>query len=390
MATEFNTVLIRYGEIFLKGNNRYYFESLLAKNIKNALVGLEFKFVRSQSRFYIEDFQPSDQNEIISRLQKIFGIHSISPAVKTRTDISQISAICSLISPKSGSFRVTVKRADKRIAMRSMDIAAQIGGDMLQEQEGLRVDLFQYDFEVNVDIRENGWSYIFYETIMGAGGLPTGCSGKAMLLLSGGIDSPVAAYMMAKRGLNIACVHYHSFPYTSELALQKVIDLATKLHPYIPSIELYVVPFTDIQYAIHEHCPQEYMITIMRRFMMRIAERLAKSQKCGAIITGESLGQVASQTIESINASNSVVSMPVFRPLIGNDKEEIITISQKIGTFDISIRPYEDCCTVFLPKNPIIHPRLQDVINYEQRLDVDNLIDAAIAGVEVKEVCPHP
>lgn len=389
MATEFNTVLIRYGEIFLKGNNRYYFESLLAKNIKDALVGLQFRFVRSQSRFYIEDFLPSDQNEIISRLQKIFGIHSISPAVKVHTDISKISEICSQISPKSGSFRVTVKRADKRIAMRSMDIAAQIGGDMLQMQEGLRVDLFQFEFEVNVDIRENGWSYIFYETIMGAQGLPTGCSGKAMLLLSGGIDSPVAAYMMAKRGLNIACVHYHSFPYTSELALQKVVDLASKLHPYIPAIELFVVPFTDIQYAIHEHCPQEYMITIMRRFMMRIAERLAKSKKCGAIITGESLGQVASQTIESINVTNSVVSMPVFRPLIGNDKEEIITISQKIGTYDISIRPYEDCCTVFLPKNPIIHPRLQDVINYEQRLDTDGLIDAAIAGVEVKAISPH-
>lgn len=390
MAAEFNTILIRYGEIFLKGNNKRYFESLLIKNIKAALEGIDCKFVRSQSRFYIEGFSLSDKNEVISRLTKVFGIHSISPAVKTPTNLEKIGEIAASVSPKSGKFRVTVKRADKKITLKSMEVAAIIGGEMLKRSPSLKVDLFKYDFELNVDIRENGYSYIFFESIPGAQGLPAGCSGKAMLLLSGGIDSPVAAYLMAKRGLNIACVHYHSFPYTSELALQKVVDLAARLRPYIPNIELYVVPFTEIQYAIHEHCPKEYMITIMRRFMMRIAERLAKEKKCGALITGESLGQVASQTIESINVTNSVVSLPVFRPLIGSDKEEIIEIAQKIGTFDISIRPYEDCCTVFLPKNPIIHPKIEDAVRFEKNLDIEGLIQKAIDGIEIKKISQNP
>lgn len=389
MATEYNTILIRYGELFLKGNNRSYFESLLIKNIKAALAGISFKFVKSRGRFFIEDFADPDKCEILDRLKKVFGIHSISPAIKTPTDLSLISEIASQIAPQEGTFRVTVKRADKRIDMRSMDIAAKIGGDMLSRAPKRKVELYQFDFELHVDIRENGFSYVFYETIMGAQGLPSGCSGKAMLLLSGGIDSPVAAYMMAKRGLNVVCVHYHSFPYTGELALQKVVDLASKLHPYIPHIELNVVPFTEIQYAIHEHCPQEFMITIMRRFMMRIAERLAKIKKCGALITGESLGQVASQTMESIQTTNAVVTLPVFRPLIGNDKDEIIAIAQKIDTFDISIRPYEDCCTVFLPKNPVIHPKMEDVIRYEQRLDIETLIAKALEGVEMKTISPE-
>lgn len=385
MATDFNTILIRYGELFLKGNNRYFFESLLVKNIKSALSGLDFRFVRSRGRYFVEDFAEADKSEILSRLQKVFGIHSLSPAVKIKSDFALISEAASKVAPQTGSFRVTVKRADKRINMRSMDIAAQIGGDILARAPGLRVDLYNFDFELKIDIRENGLAYIFCDTVMGAGGLPSGCSGKAMLLLSGGIDSPVAAYQMAKRGLSVSCIHFHSFPYTGELALQKVFDITDKLRPYIPSIVLIVVPFTEIQYAIHEHCPEEYMITIMRRFMMRIAERLAKTKKCGAIITGESLGQVASQTMESINSTNSVVTMPVFRPLIGNDKDEIIAVAQKIGTFDISIRPYEDCCTVFLPRNPVIHPKLEDVIKYESRLDVEGLIAKAIEGAEHKE-----
>ena len=377
------SVLIRYGEIFLKGNNRYYFESLLVKNIKAALAGFDYKFVKSQSRYYVEDFNEEYADEIISRLTKVFGIHSISPSVKVKTDLLEISRIASEISPKSGSFRVTVKRADKRINMRSMDIAAKIGGDMLMQSKGaLTVELFTPEFELNVDIRENGYSYLFYDKIPGAGGLPVGCSGNGMLLLSGGIDSPVAGYVMAKRGVKIFAVHYHSFPYTSELALQKVKDLAKKLTPYCGDITLFTVPFTEIQYAIHNHCPEEFMITIMRRFMMRIAERLANETHCGAIITGEALGQVASQTMQSINVTNSVVEMPVFRPLIGSDKEEIIKISEKIDTYDISIRPYEDCCTVFLPKNPVIKPKLADAINYEQRLDVDALIEDALNRTE--------
>ena len=383
MAVNYNSILIRYGEIFLKGNNRYYFESLLVKNIKTALAGFDYKFVKSQSRYYVEDFNEDYADEIITRLTKVFGIHSISPSVKVKTDLAEISRIATEISPKSGSFRVTVKRADKRVNMRSMDIAAKIGGDMLMQSKGaLTVELFTPEFELNVDIRENGYSYLFYDKIPGAGGLPVGCSGNGMLLLSGGIDSPVAGYVMAKRGVKIFAVHYHSFPYTSELALQKVKDLAKKLTPYCGDITLFVVPFTEIQYAIHNHCPEEFMITIMRRFMMRIAERLANDTHCGAIITGEALGQVASQTMQSINVTNSVVEMPVFRPLIGSDKEEIIKISEKIDTYDISIRPYEDCCTVFLPKNPVIKPKLADAINYEQRLEIDALIEDALNRTE--------
>ena len=379
MAVEYNCILIRFGEIFLKGNNRNYFESLLIKNIKNSLSGLNYRFSKTQGRYYIEEFSPEDMDEIISRLTKVFGIHSISPTVKVKTDIEEMCKIAHAISPTEGTFRVTVKRADKRFPMTSMELGAKIGGYMLNKTGGrLKVDLFDYDFELFVDLRESGYSYLFYDKIMGAQGLPTGCSGNAMLLLSGGIDSPVAGYVMAKRGLRIFAIHYHSFPYTSELALQKVKDLAKKLTAYCGDIKLAVVPFTEIQYAIHEHCPEEFMITIMRRFMMRIAERIAIKNDCGAIITGEALGQVASQTMQSIQVTNSVVTLPVFRPLIGSDKAEIIDIANKIDTFDISIRPYEDCCTVFLPKNPVIKPKLQDAIEYENRLDIEALIEKAV------------
>ena len=379
MAVEYNCILIRFGEIFLKGNNRNYFESLLIKNIKNSLKGLNYRFSKTQGRYYIEEFAPEDMDEIISRLTKVFGIHSISPTVKVKTDVEEMCKIAHAISPTEGTFRVTVKRADKRFPMTSMELGAKIGGYMLNKTGGrLKVDLFDYDFELFVDLRESGYSYLFYDKIMGAQGLPTGCSGNAMLLLSGGIDSPVAGYVMAKRGLRIFAIHYHSFPYTSELALQKVKDLAKKLTAYCGDIKLAVVPFTEIQYAIHEHCPEEFMITIMRRFMMRIAERVAIKNDCGAIITGEALGQVASQTMQSIQVTNSVVTLPVFRPLIGSDKAEIIDIANKIDTFDISIRPYEDCCTVFLPKNPVIKPKLQDAIEYENRLDIEALIEKAV------------
>lgn len=379
MEVKYNCILIRFGEIFLKGNNRAYFESLLIKNIKNSLTGIDYRFSKTQGRYYIEEFNPEDMDEIISRLTKVFGIHSISPTVKVKTDFDEICKAAASITPSQGVFRVTVKRADKRFPMTSMELGAKIGGYLLKHTGGkLKVNLFEYDFDLNVDLRESGYSYLFYDKIMGAQGLPTGCSGNAMLLLSGGIDSPVAGYVMAKRGLRIFAIHYHSFPYTSELALQKVKDLAKKLTAYCGDIKLAVVPFTEIQYAIHEHCPQEFMITIMRRFMMRIAERIAIKNECGALITGEALGQVASQTMQSIQVTNSVVTLPVFRPLIGSDKSEIIDIANKIDTFDISIRPYEDCCTVFLPKNPVIKPKIEDAVEYESRLDIDALIDKAV------------
>lgn len=378
MSVEYNCILIRFGEIFLKGHNKKYFEDLLINNIKNALKPLDYVFNRSQGRYYIEEFG-LNAGEIVSRLTKVFGIHSVSNALKVKTDPETVFDAARKMAPSEGKFRVTVKRADKRLPFTSAEMAAKIGGELLKASGGrLKVDLFDYDFDLNVDMRDNGYSYLFYDKIPGAGGLPVGCSGNGMLLLSGGIDSPVAGWLMAKRGVRVNAVHFHSFPYTSELALQKVKDLAAKLAKYTGGVKLFIVPFTDIQYAIHEKCPESFMITIMRRFMMRIAEKLAKHSDCGAIITGESLGQVASQTMQSMNVTNSVVSMPVFRPLIGFDKEEIIAISKKIDAFDISIRPYEDCCTVFLPKNPVIRPKISEAIEYEYPLDVEALIDAAI------------
>lgn len=387
MSVEYNCVLIRFGEIFLKGNNRKYFEDLLINNIKSALKPFKYTFLRSQGRYYIEDFENID--EIVPALTKVFGIHSVSPALKVKTDKETLFEAAVKMSPMSGKFRVTVKRADKRLPFTSEEMAGNIGGALLRASGGkLKVDLFDHDFDLHVDIRDNGYSYLFYDKIPGAGGLPVGCSGNGMLLLSGGIDSPVAGWLMAKRGVRLHAIHFHSFPYTGEPALQKVKDLAEKLSRYTGQVNLHVVPFTAIQYAIHENCPASFMITIMRRFMMRIAEKIAKKEECGAIITGESLGQVASQTMQSMNVTNSVVKLPVFRPVVGFDKEEIIDIAKKIDTFEISIRPYEDCCTVFLPKNPVIRPKISDAEEYERALDVETLVDQAVAGTEELIITP--
>lgn len=377
------TILIRIGEIFLKGNNKKYFFDLLKKNIVEMLNGINYKLISNQNRIYLESYESEFEAEIISRLQCVFGIYSISPAYKLKTDLDIIAQTCSEIFPKEGAFRVTVNRADKSLSKNSMQIAREIGGFMLKNSTNLKVDLYNYDFDVEVDIRENGFSYIFYRRIICLGGLPVGCGGNGMLLLSGGIDSPAAGYLMAKRGVKLYAVHYHSFPYTSEQAKEKVVELARIVSRYAGKITLFVVPFTDIQHAIKEKCPIEYMITIMRRFMMKIAEKLAKKCNCGALITGESLGQVASQTMESINVTNSVVNLPVLRPLIGFDKNDIIEISEKINTFKTSILPYEDCCTVFLPKNPVIKPKIELAKEYEERLDIENLIENAIKQVEI-------
>ena len=378
-------ILIRIGELFLKGNNKGFFIAALKKNINETLRKIKCKLIVSQNRMFVENYDEENESEIIQKLCKVFGIYSISPAIKMQTDLNEIAKVCSEIFPKDGKFRVTVNRADKRLPKTSMEIACEIGGYMLKKSQSLKVELYDYDFEVNIDIRENGLSYVFYKKILCQGGLPVGCSGNGMLLLSGGIDSPVAGYAMAKRGVKIYAVHYHSFPYTSEQAKEKVIDLAKIISEFCGNITLYVVPFTEIQYQIKEKCPMEYMITMMRRFMMRIAEKLAIANNCGAIVTGESLGQVASQTMESINVTNSVVDMPVFRPLIGMDKTEIIDISKKIGAFETSILPYEDCCTVFLPKNPVIRPKIADAIKYEKELNIQDLIDEAIKNTEIIE-----
>lgn len=383
-----NTILIRYGEIFLKGNNRGYFESALAKNIRAALENFTFKFVRAQNRFLLEDYDEAYETDIIDKLTKIFGIHSVSVAVKVKSTEEELEkAAVLMMKDKSGTFRVTVNRADKKIQKSSMELAAQLGGAVLESNPNLTVNLHVFDTDLYVDIRENGLSYLFTDKIMGAGGMPVGTAGAGMVLLSGGIDSPVAAYMMAKRGLKLHAIHFHSAPYTSEMAKQKVVDLAGIVKDYSGPIVLHVIPFTDVQLKIHEKCPAELMITIMRRFMMRIAERIAKANSCGALITGESLGQVASQTMESITVTNGVIEdLPVFRPLIGMDKTEIMDIARNIDTYDTSILPYEDCCTVFLPKNPVIRPKLETVLKAEAKLDVGTLIAACIENQEIINV----
>ena len=383
-----NTILIRYGEIFLKGNNRGYFESALAKNIRTALENFKFKFVRAQNRFLLEDYDEAYETDIIDKLTKIFGIHSVSVAVKVKSTEEELEkAAVLMMKDKSGTFRVTVNRADKKIQKSSMELAARLGGAVLESNPNLTVNLHVFDTDLYVDIRENGLSYLFTDKIMGAGGMPVGTAGAGMVLLSGGIDSPVAASMMAKRGLKLHAIHFHSAPYTSEMAKQKVVDLAGIVKNYSGPIVLHVIPFTDVQLKIHEKCPAELMITIMRRFMMRIAERIAKANSCGALITGESLGQVASQTMESITVTNGVIEdLPVFRPLIGMDKTEIMDIARNIDTYDTSILPYEDCCTVFLPKNPVIRPKLETVLKAEAKLDVETLIAACIENQEIINV----
>lgn len=375
-------LLIRYSEIHLKGNNKAFFESALISNIKTALSGYKYDFSRSNARYVIRNFDEDLLPEIIDVVSSVFGVHSLSVAEEVDSTYENISAAALSIAPKSGSFKVNTNRADKRFPMPSMTLSAELGGDILDKNPSLTVDLVHPDHVVNVDIRENGKTFVYGSVIKAVNGMPVGTGGKGIIMLSGGIDSPVAAYLMAKRGMSLRALHFHSFPYTSLQAKQKVLDLAKIVKKYSLHMTVDVVSFTEIQTAIHEKCPEEYMITIMRRFMMRIAERVAKANGAGAIITGESLGQVASQTLESITSSNAVVQMPVFRPLIGFDKDDIIEISQKIGAFETSILPYEDCCTVFLPKKPVTKPRLSAVEKVESALDVDTLIENAMKTIE--------
>lgn len=382
-------IIIRFGEIFLKGKNRDYFESLLIRNIKHSLDGIAYNFTRSQGRYFVENYDINDEYELIDRLKKVFGIYSISVADKIKTryedgfcDIkASIAALARRLDEettlKAPTFRVTVKRADKKIPRTSADIASELGGSVL-ENSSFTVNLTKYDYEFMVDIRENGYSFVYTEVISGAGGLPVGCSNKGMLLLSGGIDSPVAAYLMAKRGMKLNAIHFCSPPYTSERAKEKVIQLRDIASKYATDIKLFIVPFTEIQLEIHRQCPAEYMITIMRRYMMRIATIIAKRAGCAALITGESLGQVASQTVESMTSTEDCAGLPIFRPLVAFDKEETMALAKKIGTYDVSIEPFEDCCTIFLPKNPSIKPRLDTVRKAESVMDIDALVQKAV------------
>ena len=387
---EKKVILLRYGEIFLKGKNKNIFERRLIENIKTALTGLEFKFIRTQNRYYIEDYDENLQDTFIDKLTKVFGLHSLSVATKVKTDYENLKKAIIEYMPEKGTFRVSVKRADKSLDMTSPQIGAMLGGYILSKNKSLSVDLYYPQSEIFVDIRESGYSYLFRDKIDCAQGMPVGSAGRGLLLLSGGFDSPVAGYRMARRGMEIYAVHFHSYPHTSELAQQKVIDLAGKLTKYCGNIKLFVVRFTEIQQAIHEFCREDFMITIMRRIMVEIAEKLANKNGCAALITGESLGQVASQTTQSITVTNEAVKLlPVFRPLIGMDKYEIMDTAAAIDTYDISQLPYEDCCTVFLPKNPVIKPSL-DVAKKEQAKieNLENMIDIAVDTAEVMTITP--
>ena len=377
-------IIIRYCEIHLKGKNRGHFEKLLKENIKRSLKGIDFTFTAMHSRYVIEDYDEQNYEIITEKLKKIAGIHTYSRALVAENEFESIFNACKgLCADKEGTFKVITNRADKTFSPNSMETSMLLGGRLLEIYgEKLSVDVKNPSFYIYVDIREDKKTFVYSDVVHCMSGMPVGSAGKGLLLLSGGIDSPVAGYMTCKRGMKLDCIHFHSFPYTGEAAKEKVKDLAKKLAEYNGGINLYVVSFTHIQEAIHENCPEEFMITLMRRFMMRIAERLAKQQGDLAIITGESLGQVASQTIESITSSNSVVTMPVLRPLIMFDKIDIIEISRKIDTYETSILPYEDCCTVFLPKFPAIRPNLEKVIKAESKLNVDELIDQAFLKVE--------
>ena len=382
-----DVVLIRYSEIFLKGKNFGFFEKKLYDNVCDKLADIECDVIKMNKRFYVENFDSCDLKKICDRLKTVFGVCSISPAVKIETDLRAINEYVSTINIGKKTFRVTVNRADKRFPVTSIDYSRALGAIILKNNNSAIVDLHTPQVNVCVDIRENGCTFVYSEVIDGVSGMPIGTSGSGMLLLSGGIDSPVAGYMMARRGMPISALHFHSYPYTSELAKEKVVKLANLIKNYTGPFKLYVVSFTKIQESIHKNCNSEFMITLMRRIMYRIAERLSKKLGIQSIITGENLGQVASQTVESMTVTNAVVEdLPIFRPLISLDKEDISLIAKKIGTFETSILPYEDCCTVFLPKHPVIKPKIDKCLKEESKLDIESLIADAIENVEIIEI----
>ncbi len=384
-------ILIKTGEIALKGLNKSSFEDVLVKNTKWRLHSLgRFSFSKAQSTIYCEpQSEEIDLDEACRRVSHVFGIAAFSRARVAAKDFADIcDQTLDFLGEElalSSTFKVEAKRADKSFPMKSPEICRELGARILARYPHLRVDVEQPEVLVMVEIREAA-AYIHGRQQPGAGGIPVGTSGKAAILISGGIDSPVAGYMMAKRGLSLCGVHFASPPYTSERAKQKVIALMEKMAEYCGRMQLFVVPFTQIQEAIRDKCPEELFTIIMRRFMMRIASQVAQRQDCGALITGESVGQVASQTVKAIACTDAVAQLPVFRPVIGMDKREIIVIANQIDTFETSILPYEDCCTVFTPKHPRTRPRLDLVEAAEQALETDKLIAEAIAGMELVEI----
>lgn len=377
--------LIKIGEIALKGENRSFFEARLRRNIRRALTGIECTVAGGSGRFYLR-VRPEDEETARERLARVFGITSFSRTTRAEKTIDAIrSTAVALVAAQeehlaNTSFKVEARRTDKQFPMRSYDIAAELGGVLLESFPSLKVDVHRPSWVLNVEIREQ--AYLYLDRSQGPGGLPVGTAGRGMLLLSGGIDSPVAGYLMAKRGLRLSAVYFHAYPYTSEEAREKVVTLARTLAPYLSGVTLYVVPFTDAQMRIKQRGAAEEVTLLMRACMMRIAEQLAARTNSGCLITGESLGQVASQTMESMSFTGGMTTLPVFRPLIGMDKEEIIALARKVGTFETSILPYDDCCTIFSPKHPLIRPQLDRMRNAYEALEIDDLLTQAADGAE--------
>lgn len=394
MTEEKNTFIVRCGEVALKGLNKPYFERMLADRIKHALKKFEnVEVKRNEGLIFVKAPKVLDPELITAEISRVFGVASISPAIETASDLDEIGKAAveymqGLITKKGiKTFKVDAKRADKNFPVKSPDIARIIGAQVLIGCKVLKVDVHNPDCLLFVDVRR-GRSYIYEQKIMGYGGLPLGTNGKGMVLLSGGIDSPVAAWMMAKRGMLIEAVHFHSYPYTSERAQEKVEDLARIISGYCGRFKMHVINLLPIQEAIVSNCPEEETTILVRRFMMRIAEKVAKETDCGMLITGENLGQVASQTAEALIVTDNSVQMPVMRPLIAMDKVDIMDIARNIGTYETSILPYEDCCTVFLPKHPTTKPKLAKILESESKLNAEQMIDDAVASRDTIAIRP--
>ncbi|MGN0569372.1 MAG: tRNA uracil 4-sulfurtransferase ThiI [Candidatus Fimenecus sp.] len=384
-------ILIKNGELALKGLNRSTFEDILIKNIRRRLKPLgDFEYRKEQSTVSVVPLDDSvDMDEVNERIARVFGIACYSRALQVEKDMGEILKYAPEYLAEqlknAKTFKVEGKRSDKKFPLTSPQMSAEVGGAVLEKFPHLKVDVKNPDVLITIEIRDK-YAFIRGNQTKGAGGMPTGTAGKSAILISGGIDSPVAAYMMAKRGLTLTAIHFASPPYTSPQSEEKVHDLLRQVSKFSGNITLFTVGFTEIQEQIRDNCPEDLFTLVMRRFMMRIAEKIAEKEECKALITGESLGQVASQTLPALACTDAVVSMPVFRPLIGLDKDEIIAVSRKINTFDISIQPFEDCCTVFTPKHPKTKPQISILEDAEKALDMDGLIEKALVNTRVQNI----
>lgn len=384
----YDHILVRFGELSTKGKNRKDFIKRLLTNVKNALRDFnELTYERTHDRMYIM-LNGEDHEAVAKHLQQVFGISSFSFAVKVASDIEVIKQTCLVLAKQSDAqtFKIEARRSFKQFPMVSDEINREVAGEILRNTD-IKVNVREPQLRIQIELHQEA-TYIMTGKIKGNGGYPVGVGGKALVMLSGGIDSPVACYMTMKRGVAIECIHYASPPYTSQAAQDKVLELARAIAPYQGHIRLHIIPFTDLQLAIYKNCDESYAITVMRRMMYRIAERVAQKQNCLAIVNGESIGQVASQTLESMQTINCVTDMPVIRPVACLDKLEIIDISQKIGTYDISIQPFEDCCTIFTPKNPVTKPTKHRAERLEGRFDFTSLIEDCIARMESVDIYP--